>query len=90
MAQNKLALFADDITHAQHIPLIQIKEKNVMSCAEILSKVSVLLMTSGFMSLGFAGSGVGGNDPLDGERSGGSGLHATKATQANYNELFER
>lgn len=90
MAQNILALFADDITHAQHIPLIQIKEKNVMSCAKILSKVSVLLITSGFMSLGLASSEVGGNNPLDGERSGGSGLHATKATQANYNDLFER
>lgn len=79
-----------DIIHAQHIPLIQIKEKNVMSCTKIFSKASVLLMTSSLMSLGFGSSEGGGKDPLDGERSGDSGLHIIKATQANYNELFGR
>ncbi len=61
-----------------------------MSCTKIFSKISVLLMTSSLMNFGFASSESGGKDPLDGEGSGDSGLHIVKATQANYNELFER
>ena len=48
-----------------------------MSCTKIFSKASALLVTSSFLSLGFASSEVGGKDLIDGEPAGGSGLRST-------------